>query len=75
MNFLTILSSSAVVCVSSLDPELLFTVLFSNTISDTGYVNHLDKIKVLVEMSIIVKQDATIYSFYYISADKSTCFE
>ena len=25
-------------------------------------------------MSIIVQQDATIYSFYYISADSSTCF-
>jgi len=25
-------------------------------------------------VSIIVQQDAAIYSFYYISADSSTCF-
>jgi hypothetical protein len=54
MKFLTILSSSAVVSVSSLHPELLFTVLFSNTIRDMGYLNHLGKIKVLVEKSYLV---------------------
>ena len=54
MNFITMLSSSAVVSVSSLHPKLLFTVLFSNTISDMGYGNHLSKIKVLVEKSYLV---------------------
>lgn len=45
---------SCCLCVSSLHPDILFTVLFSNTISDMGYVNHLGKTKVLVEKSYLV---------------------
>jgi hypothetical protein len=54
MNFLTILFSSALVSVSSLYPGILFTALFSNTVSDMGYVNDLGKIKVLVDKSYLV---------------------
>lgn len=54
LSFLTILSASTIVSVSSLFPELLFTFTFSNTISDMGCVYHLGKIKVLVEKSYLV---------------------
>ena len=50
----TVFFSCCCLCVSSLHPDILFTALFSNTISDTGYVNHLGKIKVLVEKSYLV---------------------
>jgi hypothetical protein len=48
---------SCCLSVSSLHTDILFIALFSNTIINMGYVNHLGKIKVLVQKSYLV----TIY--------------